>query len=112
MVEAHQRQMSRETFVHVLGVHEEMRKVCTIVVEGTEMEMVALNPTARTIWVGIHVKLMTPEEAEKISRAGKNGLILATFNGVVPEMVVQADNGSFYPATKNDIVMSSEDTDK
>lgn len=104
LVEAHKLQMP-DDLTEVLGVHEEVRKACTVVVEGDEMEMVATQATARTYWIGKYVKLMTPEEAERIPYAGKNGLIWATINGVPPEKVVRANNGLFYPASKNDIVV-------
>src|SRR3990167_1742619 len=92
----------------VLGIREEVRKRCIATVDGQETEFVEATPFVRNIWVGEHVKLLTPEEAAKTPYSGQTALYWATVNKIVPEMVVRANNGYFYPATKNDIVMSDK----
>lgn len=92
----------------VLGIHEEVRKRRTISVGGQETEFVEATPQVKNVWVGQYVKLMTPEEAAKTPFGGQNALSWATVNKVTPEMVVKANNGYFYPATKNDVVISSK----
>lgn len=89
----------------VLGIHEEVRKRCMVTVDGQETEFIEAVPLVRNIWVGEHVKLLTPEEAAKTSYSGQTALYWAMGQGGVPEMIVRADNGYYYPATKNDIVM-------
>lgn len=89
----------------VLGIREEVRKRCIVAVDGQETEFVEATPFVRNIWVGEHVKLLTPEEAAKTPYSGQTALYWAMGQGGVPEMIVRADNGYYYPATKDDIVM-------
>lgn len=62
----------------------------------------------RNVWVGENTQLLTPEVAKKRLLGGQTALDWATHNGVDPEMVVRANNGHFYPASTNDIVMSDK----
>lgn len=103
MVEVHE----TNRLTRVLGVREEVRKVRMVIVDGVETEFLERSPKVRNIWVGDYVKLFTPNEAAKIPYAGQTALKWAIINGISPEMVVKANNGLFYPATKNDIVMSN-----
>ncbi len=90
----------------VLGVREEVRKRRMAIEDGIEIEFVEANPSVRNIWVGEHARLLTPDEASKTDYAGQTALKWATVNRVLPEMVAKASDGYFYPATKNDVVMS------
>lgn len=105
MAEVHQHNVGGDD---VLGVHEEVRKSRMVTVDGVETVFVEAAPMVKNIWVGKHVKLLTPTEAAEYPYAGQTALKWATVNGQSPEMVVKASNGYFYPATKNDIVMPSE----
>ncbi len=109
MVAAHQGSMVIPTDARILGIREEVTRRCMVIEDGTETEFVEASPIARNIWVGDkHVRLLTPDEAAKIDYSSQTALKWATINGVVPEMVVKANNGYFYPATKNDIVISPQ----
>lgn len=96
----------------VLGIREEVRKRRTIILEdGANTEFIEAEPQVRNVWVGNKgIGLYTPDEAAKINYMDdKTALEWATINGngVDPEMVVQANDGYFHPATKNDIVLVS-----
>ena len=105
MVEVHQRNIDAD---HLLGIHEEIRKRYMITVDGVETEFLEAQPTVKNVWVGQYVKLLTPEEAATTEYAGSTALKWATINGKPPEMVVKANNGFFYPATRSDIVIPSK----
>jgi ribosomal protein L19 len=90
----------------VLGVREEVRKRRMVIEDGVETEFAEAKPRIRNIWVGEYAKLITPDEAAKTEYDGQTALKWATINGILPEMVAKASNGYFYPATKNDVVMS------
>lgn len=92
----------------VLGIHEEVSKRCTVVIDGKETEFVEANPQIRNIWVGEYANLLTPEEAANTPYSGRTALDWATQGGKTPEMIIRANNGYFYPATKNDVVMSDK----
>lgn len=94
---------------YVLGVHEEVRRRLTVILDNEEIEFMEANPFVRNIWVGDYVKLYTPEVADTMEYAGRTALKWATVNGRVPEMVVKAVNGYFYPATRNDITIALTD---
>ena len=104
MAEAHQLNAGGD----VLGIHEEVRRRRIVTVGGVETEFIEADPKVKNIWVGKYVKLLTPEEAAETPYAGQTALKWATINGKSPEMVVKANNGYFYPATKNDIAISSK----
>lgn len=105
MVEAHQN-TNAGLSDKVLGIKEEVRKRRMVIGEdGTETEFIEANSKVRNVWVGQYVELMTPKKAANTPFSGQNALYWATVNKVVPEMVVKASNGYFYPATKNDVVM-------
>jgi hypothetical protein len=110
MVVAHGNCITEEISIEdkILGVREETRKAANILIDGRETKFVEAEPSVRNIWVGRHVKLYTPEDAAKYDYGGQTALRWATRSGVVPEMVVKASNGYFYPATKNDIVVTSD----
>lgn len=105
MVQVHQNSGSLID-TKILGVKEEVKKRRMAIEDGIETEFVERTPRVRNIWVGEYAKLFTPDEAAKTAFAGKTALNWATINGVVPEMVAKASDGFFYPATRNDVVMS------
>lgn len=109
MVEAHQ---NTNMGIHskILGVREEVRKRRQLLVDGVETEFVEATPEVKNVWVGPYVKLLTPEEAAKTDYAGQTALKWATINKVEPEMVVKANDAFFYPATRNDVVITTGKT--
>ena len=108
MVKMHKNFNNSLDGANILGVREEVGKKCAVSIDGEEIEFVEAKPLVKNIWVGEHVRLLTPEEAAKWEYSGSTALEWATIEGVVPERVVRANNGYFYPATKNDIVMSGK----
>jgi hypothetical protein len=107
MVQVHQNNMSVLNS-HVLGVTEQKREAFKQVApDGTKKTFIEDPPRTVNYWVGEHVKLLTPEEAEAIPFAGQNGLYWATqgAKGEKPELVVRANNGYFYPAKKGDFII-------
>lgn len=107
MVKAHENTNNSSDGAKILGVHEEVRRTCRILIDGKQTEFVEANPSVRNVWVGKYVKLLNADGAANTEYAGSTALKWATNNGIVPEMVVRASNGYFYPATKKDIVISN-----
>lgn len=93
----------------ILGIHQEKRRRCLVQTDGGEqVEFEEANPLKVNVWVGEHVKMYTSEEAAVIEYAGSSALKWATVDGQTPEMVVKASDGLFYPANRNDIIMSDK----
>ncbi len=93
----------------ILGVREEVRKRRIVTVDGTKTEFVEAIPSIRNIWIGEGARLLTPDEATKAHYPGQKVVNLAAWsivNGILPERFAKVGEGHFYPATKNDEVMS------
>lgn len=92
----------------ILGIREETRRRLLVVLGEEEVEFVEAKASVRNIWVGEHVRLYAPHEAARRDYAGRNALEWATLSGQTPEMVVHANNGYFYPAAANDIILTGK----
>lgn len=88
----------------ILGIHIETRRRLLVTLDGEEVEFVEANPFVRNIWVGENVRLYSPDQAVVYEYA----LRWDTVGGQTPEMVVYANNGYFYPATRNDSIVNVE----
>lgn len=104
IVRGHQ---NTDSTIKVLGIYEEIRKRCVVVVDGVDTEFHEATPKYKNIWVGEHVKLLTPEEAAETHYGGRTALDWASQGGPKPKMVVRANDGYFYPANVNDVVIST-----
>lgn len=93
----------------ILGIQEETRRMFQVKMGREQLEVMEALPFIRNIWVGEHVKLLTPEQAAEYPHGGQTALRWATINGQVPEMVARASNGYFYPATRDDIALSDRE---
>lgn len=94
----------------VLGIRETTRRQFRITVDGEQIITQEATPTVVNKWISWastspHEQLITAGEAQEYQYAGKTALEWATVNGEVPEMVVKANNGYFYPATLNDVIV-------
>lgn len=94
----------------VLGIRETTRRQFRINVNGEQITTQEATPTIVNKWISWAdtscVQLITAGKAKEYQYAGKTALEWATVNGKVPEMVVRANNGYFYPATSNDIIVN------
>lgn len=105
MVLAH-REIS--AFDRILGMRERIIRRMVLELDGNLVEFKEAHPSTKNIWVGEYVELLPRDQAAKIPYSGQTALYWATINGQVPDFVVKVDNGYFYPATANDIVINQK----
>lgn len=95
----------------ILGVHEETRQRIKAIIDGKEIEFVQTTPQVKNVWVDAKsTKPITPAEARRIPFGSREDLDWTTIGnkGKDPEMVVQAKDGKFYSATRNDVVLTGK----
>ncbi|MBI2420597.1 MAG: hypothetical protein HYV38_00745 [Candidatus Levybacteria bacterium] len=110
MVSVHQRnslppgQSGNERY---LGIHEEVTRRFELAVNGETIEVQETEPFSRIIWVGDNVRIISATEAAEIPHAGKTALYWAMMNNEqrIPESVVRASDGYYYPAHPEDITV-------
>lgn len=91
----------------ILGIREETKRRYDLVFADGETEAVlSKDSEVATTWFGENVKIMARDEAGKTEYAGQTALKWATVGEVVPDAVVRARNGYFYPASPNDKAVS------
>lgn len=79
--------------------------------DGESVEVQESKPSVKNEWISWaekQVTLLTKGEAKNISHSGRTGLEWASNGKTVPDRVVRASNGFFYPATSHDIVVKSD----
>lgn len=95
----------------ILGVHEETRQRIKATIDGKEIEFVQTTPQIKNVWVDAKsTKPITPAEARRIPSGSRGDLDWVTIGnkGKDPEMAVQAKDGKFYSATRNDVVLTGK----
>lgn len=92
----------------ILGITETSRRTFIINVNGEMINVISATPLVRNIWVGENVRLLTLEETKIYSFAREVIESFAKKNGKLPEMIVCARNGRFYPASSSDEVIKEK----
>lgn len=105
MFQVHARNASADK--RILGIREMVKECFDIIFDGQSRTVVSKDPQTKTTWFGSGVRIISPEEAAQIPYAGRTALNWAKDLILIgtPEMVVKANNGFFYPASRKDIAV-------
>lgn len=94
-----------------LGIRETTKQQYSITIDKKQIVTEEKKPSVKNIWISWankFCKLLTIDEARETQYGGKSALEWATTDGgKVPEMVIRASNGYFYPATSKDEVVTA-----